>query len=156
MAVQIVGADLAGAGGHDLSSLAAVPDVRRRPVALLVTLDAPDLLAGFFIQGDEERSIVVVIHDVDATLMQHGRGGRAPAVAHVEWAITLRPYGLAVHVEAEQAEVAEVGVDAFAVGHRGLGRGAVLEEAGDLGRAAMALAVPQNCAGLEGEAVDPP
>src|SRR5260370_35543610 len=99
MAVQIVGADLAGAGGHDLGSLAAVPDVRRRPVALLVTLDAPDLLAGFFIQGDEERSIVVVIHDADPTPMQHGRAGPAPPAAQVESAITRQPYGLAVHVD---------------------------------------------------------
>src|SRR6266704_1842876 len=55
VAVQIVGANSHGSRGDQLGALAAVPDVGRGPVALLVPLDAPDLLAGLLVEGEQER-----------------------------------------------------------------------------------------------------
>src|SRR5947199_10147 len=59
VAVQIVGANSHGSRGDQLGALAAVPDVGRGPVALLVPLDAPDLLAGLLVEGEQEGLVVV-------------------------------------------------------------------------------------------------
>ena len=56
----------------------------------------------------------------------------------------------------QQADAAEVGVDAFAVGHRRLGREAVLDVALHLRHAARQLVLPLDLAGVEIDVVNHP
>ena len=130
LAVQIVGAHAARAGRDDFGALAVLPYERRGPVAAFVARHAPDLFAGLRVQRFQERLLVVVVDDVETTLVQHGRRRRAPAVAHAKRTQRLRPEQLAVAVEAEDANAAEVGVDALAIGHRRFRSVAVLQMTG--------------------------
>ena len=88
--------------------------------------------------------------------MEHRRRRGAPAGARRIGADGVRPYRRAVHVEGEDADVAEVGVDPLAIGDRRLGGKAVLEVPRALRRAAMDLALPADFSGVDIEAVDHP
>src|SRR5215813_14126843 len=88
---------------HQFGAPLVLPDERGCPVAFLVTLDAPQLLAGFRIQGRQKRFLLVVIDDEDAALVQHRRRRGAPAESRLKAAPLLGPQFLAVEVVAEQA-----------------------------------------------------
>ena len=156
LSIEIVGADAARRVGDDFSLPVVLPDVRRRPAALLVALDAPDLLAGSCIERHEKRLLLVVAHDVQPAVMQHRRRRSAPAGARGKRADGVRPDRRAVHVEGEDADVAKVGVDPLAISDRRLGGKAVLEVPRALRRAPMDLARPADSSGVEIDAVHHP
>src|SRR5262245_57717228 len=67
--------------------------------------------------------------------------------------VALFPDQIAFEIEAEESEIAEIGVNAFTVGHRRLRGIAVLQVPRGLWRAAMDLALPQNLPGLPIDAI---
>src|SRR5262249_44322863 len=116
LALQVVRAHLARARRHDLGPLPALPDKRRCPVALLVPGNAPKVLACPLVESGQEGVVLVVVDDIEAVAVQDGRGARAPAHARLLARPGALPEFLALEVIAVQAKVAEVGVDALAVG----------------------------------------
>ena len=133
-----------------------LPDVRRRPVRSFLAIDQPDRLAGGRVERGEVRAAVVVVDNVEAALVQHGRRRRAPAVARRLERSGDRPQQPAVEVVGEDADVAERHVDALAVGDRRLGRVGVLQVARRRRNAAMRLALPRDLAGGEVDRVHHP
>ena len=93
---------------------------------LLVAVGAPQFLAGPLVVGGDVRLLVVVVDEDDAILVEDRRRGGAESGARLHRRHLLRPDRLAVHVEREQADVAEVRIDALAVGDRRFGGVAVL------------------------------
>src|SRR5262249_54012114 len=133
-----------------------LPDERRGPVALLLALDPPQLLAAPGIQSDQIGFLLIVVDDEQLAVVQGGRAAGAPAHARLARLPLLLPEFLAVPVEAGDADVAEAGPDALAVGDGRLGGGAVLDVPGGLRLARERLARPEDLAGAGVEAVDQP
>src|SRR6185503_17979289 len=88
--------------------------------------------------------------------MQNGRRRRAPAVARAKRAPGLFPDRLAIHIENKHAEIAEVGVYAFAVGGRCLGGVGILQMVGASRNAAMYFTFPYDLARSPVDRIDHP
>ena len=88
--------------------------------------------------------------------MQHRRGGGAPAHARLHRRHRLRPGRPPREVEGEQSDTAGVHVDAFAVGHRRLGKIGVLLVDGLRRNGRVQLAFPANAPGVEVDVVQDP
>ena len=129
-----------------------LPHVGRGPVALLVPIHAPHLLAAALVQGQEVRLLFVVIDQVQPVAMQHGRGGGAPAGPHGVRRQRLRPHRAAFHVEAEHAHVPEAGVHPLAVRDRRLRGVAVLGVDRTRRRRLMHQPFPEHFAGEQVQA----
>src|SRR5205814_1925383 len=71
LAVQIIRANLAAAAGDYFSSLGIFPNEGRGPIALFLrSIHAPNLTAGFLVEGDEERLLLIVVDDIKPILVQ--------------------------------------------------------------------------------------
>ena len=156
VAVEVVGTHEVAAGGDELGAGLVLPDERGRPVGALVAVDPPALGPGRGVEGDHERLLIVVVDDEQRVFVEHRRGRGAPAQARLGRVESPLPDQGAVHVEGEDADVAEVGVDAFSVGHLGGRREGVLEVPVELRRARVDLGGPDDLAGLEVEGVHEP
>ena len=156
VAVEVVGPHDVAAGGDQLGARVVLPDERGRPVGALVPVDPPALRPGRGVEGDDERLIVVVVDDEEGAVVEHRRSGRAPAQARLGRIELPFPDHRAAHVEREDADVAEVGVDPLSVGHRGRRGEGVLEVPVEPGRAGVDLRGPDDRAGLDVQGVDQP
>src|SRR5262249_12046839 len=141
---------------YDLRAQFVFQYVRGGPVAFLSTFDAPDLLPRRPVQGDHERSRFVVVDDVQAVLVEDGRGPGAPVAAHRVTVPALLPKRLAVHRVAEDADIGEVNVDPFAVGDWRLGSVRVAGMTRLGGHSLVRLALPDDLARIEVEAIGHP
>ena len=157
-AVEVVGADPPGRGGHDLGAQGVLPDEWSRPgVPGLVALDPPHVLAGRGVERGQERLRGVVVEDVEPAVVQRRRRRGGHRLHGVERPDVAAPDLLALEVEGRhQPDGPEVDVDALAVGDRGLRGVAVLEVPGDLGHRAMELARPPHRPRLEVDVVHQP
>jgi hypothetical protein len=54
----------------------------------------PHLRAGARVEGGDERTVFVVVHDVDTAVVKHRRRRRAPARAHSRRVHRFRPHGV--------------------------------------------------------------
>ena len=61
-------------------STGVLPDVRRRPRRASLVIGPPHRLAGSGVERGDVGLLIVVIDDVEAAVVQHRRGRRAPAV----------------------------------------------------------------------------
>src|SRR5262245_57049004 len=155
-AVEIIRPHLFSSRRDDFSPRSVFPNVRRRPVCSLFTLDPPDLIAGLLVQGDHERLGIVVIYYIDSILVEHRRCGGSPAVTSHEGSPLLRPDQFAIHIKTEQPNVAEIRIDALAISNRSLRSIAVLEMSRAFWCAFLDLLLPLDLSGFEVDAVDHP
>ena len=154
--VEVVGPHEVAAGGDELDARVVPPHERGRPVGALVPVDAPALGPGRGVEGDDERLLVVVVDDEQAVAVERRRGGRTPAQARLRRFEPPFPDHRAGHVEREDADVAEVGVDPLSVRHRGRRGEAVLQVPVEPRRAGVDLRGPDDRAGLDVQGVDQP
>src|SRR5262249_47913204 len=156
LAVQAIRAHLARSRRDQLRAFLVLPDERGGPVTLLVAVDAPGVLARLRLERGEIRLLLVVVDDEQAVPVQGRRRGGAPAHAHLHRIELVLPQYLAVVVEAEDADVAEDGVDPLAINRRCLGgvRGFQVNRTGRL--SLVDLLLPEHLAALEVETADQP
>src|SRR5438067_3053677 len=88
--------------------------------------------------------------------MQDGGGGSAPAVPRLISSEFFVPHFLTIHVQAENTNVAEIGVYALAIGRRRLGGIGILDMARALGYAFMNHRLPKSLAVIQVDGVDGP
>src|SRR6267142_1122588 len=126
------------------------------PVGALTPRHPPGFVAGFLVEGDQERFFLIVDLQEDALPVDHRGTRRAPAHLHGECAQVLLPHELAGEVVAIEAVHAEIGVDVLAVRHRCLGRVGVGGVCGDARLAFQSDLFPEHLAAGAIEAVDLP
>ena len=153
-----VGAHLARAGRDDLGALLVFPDDRRRPVARSRRASTRQtFFAGLGVERRQERFGRVVVDDVDAIFVEHGRAAGAQLDLGVEGAELFRPHGLAVQVQrVEHADAAEIHIDPVAVGDRRLRGVTVLHMPPHRRQGDVQLLLPTDLAGLESRRRRPP
>ena len=148
-AVEVVRAHQVAAGGHELGAALVLPDEGRGPVRALVAVVPPALHPGLGVERHQERLLVVVVDDVERPVVQHRRGRGTPPETRVRRLEAPLPDDGALHVEGVDADVAEVGVDPLAVGHRRRRGVGVLQVAVEVGPAGVHLRRPEDLAALE-------
>ena len=154
--VEIVGPRSARTWQDELRPQAVLPDEGRRPVALLVAGHPPELGAGAGVERREVRVFFVVVDHVEPAAMQHRRGRRSPARPHRPRQPAVLPDPPPLHVEAEDAHVAEGGIDPLAIGDRRFRCKTVLEMDGARRRTTGNLGLPERQARVEVKAGDDP
>src|SRR5206468_644571 len=124
--VRVVGVDAVLAADDDLLLVADADRHRRAPADLFLARRLPQLRARPFVEGDDERAgaAAVVLVDDHLILVQERRAGHAVVGVHLAKALV--PDLLTRGVHAQEAVVAEVSVDALAVGRWRRGGPAVL------------------------------
>ena len=120
LAVEIIRRHPIDPGNHQFGSLRVLPHERRRIIRLFIAGNLPDHLARALVERKQRRFFFVVIGEVDAIAVDHGRHRRAPGVACFVRLEAMRPEQVAVEVVAKQAEISEEDVEPLAVGGRSL------------------------------------
>ena len=119
--------------------------------------NSPNLFACRLVEDHHEGLRRVVVDDVEAIVMEGGRGGHPESLRGIERANFLGPDDLSAHREsADESDAAKIYVDALAIGDRCFRCKAVLEVFFDRGRCAVQLALPDNFSRIEVDGVDHP
>src|SRR5262245_14571383 len=141
--LRIISIDAPLARDDDLVAFTGAYGDGRTPSHLLLASFPPQRLSGTFIKGRHERKrgTPLILIDDDSILIQEWRA--SGSVIGVQFAKAAMPNLLPLEVHTQQAVVAEIGVNALAVGTRGA-RGIAVLAIGALGRCIRGKCLPEQ------------